>query len=62
MQDSVGVYMYCAEVKIPPFTKGKKTLESDTARQLSRARIHVERTIGSLRQKYCTLFWSQHYH
>ena len=56
VQDSVG--LYCAEVKLPPFTKGKKQLsrlESDTARQLSRVRIHVERVIGSLRQKYTVL-------
>jgi len=47
--------LYCAEVKLPPFTKGKKQLsrcEIDKARQLSRVRIHVERVIGLLRQKY----------
>ena len=56
VQDSVG--LYCAEVKVPPFTKGKKQLSrlgSDIARQLSRVRIHVERVIGSLRQKYTIL-------
>ena len=56
MQNSVG--LYCAEVKVPPLTKGKKQLsrlESDTARQLSRVRIHVERVIGALRQKYSIL-------
>ena len=56
VQDSVG--LYCAEVKVPPFTKGKKQLsrlESDTACQLSCVRIHVERVIGSLRQKYTIL-------
>lgn len=40
--------MFCAEVKIPPFTKGKKQLtprEIDRSRQLSRVRIHVERVI-----------------
>ena len=45
-------------MKIPPFTKGKKQLsklEVDTARQLSRVRIHVERVIGLLRQKYTIL-------
>ena len=50
--------LYCAEVKILPFTKGKKQLskvEVDTARQLSRVRIHVERVIGLLRQKYTLL-------
>ncbi len=42
-------------MKIPPFTRGKKQLsqvEVDKARQLSRVRIHVERVIGVLRQKY----------
>ena len=50
--------LYCAEVKIPPFTKGKKQLskcEVDTARELSRIRIHIERVIGLLRQKYTIL-------
>ena len=50
--------MYCAEVKIPPFTKGKKQLtkvDIDTARRLSRVRIHVERVIGLVRQKYSIL-------
>ena len=50
--------MFCAEVKTPPFTKGKKQLspcEIDCSHQLSRIRIHVERVIGVLRQKYTTL-------
>ena len=53
VQDAAG--LYCAEVKLPPFTKGKKQLsncEVDKARQLSRVRIHVERVIGLLRLKY----------
>ncbi len=53
VQDAAG--LYCAEVKLPPFTKGKKQLskhEVDRARQLSRVRIHVERVIGLLRLKY----------
>ena len=56
VQESVG--MYCAEVKIPPFTRGKKQLskfEIDTSRQLSHVRIHVERVIGVIRQKYTIL-------
>ena len=47
--------MYCAEVRIPPFTKGKKQLsklEIDTAQSLLQVRIHVERIIGLVRQKY----------
>lgn len=56
IQESVS--MYCAEVKIPPFTRGKKQLskfEVDSSRQLSRVRIHVERVIGVIRQKYTIL-------
>ena len=56
IEDTVG--LYCAEVKIPPFTRGKRQLsqvEVDTARRLSRVRIHVERVIGSIRQKYTIL-------
>ena len=46
---------YMAEVKIPAFTKCKPQLsacEIDTTRQLAHVRIHVERVIGMLRQKY----------
>ena len=56
VQESFG--LYCAEIVIPPFSRGKKQLsklEVDTARQLSRVRIHVERVIGLLRQKYTLL-------
>ena len=56
VQDSVG--LYCAELVIPPFTRGKSQLsriEIDKARQLSRVRIHVERVIGVLRNKYTLL-------
>ena len=53
IQDSVG--FYCAEVKTPPFTKGKKQLsrsEIDWSREISHVRIHVERMIGLLKQRY----------
>ena len=43
IQDLAG--MYCAEVCIPPFTKGKKQLSEidiETACQLSHVHIHVE--------------------
>lgn len=46
--------IYCAKVKL----KGKKQLsheEVDVSRQLSRVRIHVERVIGVVRQKYTIL-------
>ena len=42
-------HMTMAEVKPPPFTKGKKQLEKvdiDWNRELSGVRIHTERVIG----------------
>ena len=56
VQDSAR--LYCAEVRLPPFTKGKKQLsaiEVDGGRKLSRVRIHVERVIGMVKQKYTIL-------
>ena len=50
--------MAMAEVKIPPFTRGKKQLEKvevDWSRELSIIRIHIERVIGCLKQKYTIL-------
>ena len=44
-----------AEVKVPPFTKGKKQLEKvevDWSRELSAVGIQVEGVIGVLKQKY----------
>ena len=43
---------YGANLAIPPFTKGKPQLscrEVETARELSRVRIHVERAIGRVK-------------
>ena len=56
IQESVS--FYCAEVKIPAFTRGKPQLsqmELDTTRELAHVRIHVERVIGLLKQKYAFL-------
>ena len=53
IEESAG--MYCAQVKLHSFTKGKKQLsqlEVDTSSQLSSVQIHIERVIGVLRQKY----------
>ena len=50
--------MALAEIKVPPFTKGKKQLEKvqvDWSREFSIVRIHIERVIGVLKQKYTTL-------
>ena len=50
--------MYCAEVKTPLFTKGKKQLsnmEFDTTCQLAQVCLHVARAIGLVRQKYSIL-------
>lgn len=51
-------HMAMAEVKLPPFTRGKKQLEKvdvDWSRELSVVRIHIERVIGVLKQKYTIL-------
>jgi len=53
IHDSASIYL--AEVKIPAFTRGKVQLSKcnvDTTRQLGRVRIHVERVIGLLKQKF----------
>ena len=50
IQETAG--LYCAEVKLPPFTGGKtqlSTVEVDAARRLSRVHVHVERVIGLIR-------------
>ena len=50
--------MSLAEVKTPPFTKGKKQPEKINVgwnRELSVVRIHVERVNGVLKQKFTIL-------
>lgn len=50
--------MYCARVTMPSFTKGKKQLtgiEVEQTRRIANVRIHVERIIGLIRQKYSLL-------
>lgn len=52
IHDAAG--LYCAEVKVPSFTKGKAQLskyEVDTTRELAHVRINVERVIGLLKSK-----------
>ena len=49
---------YGANLAIPAFTRGKKQLslkEVEESKRLSRVRIHVERVIGLLKQKYTVL-------
>ena len=56
IQDSVGIC--CARVAIPAFTKGKKQLtgiDVEQTRRIANVRIHVERVIGFIRQKYTFL-------
>ncbi len=55
IKDSVG--MMCAEVKIPAFIKSRcqldsKDVEDITLRAIAHLRIHVERVIGNLHNKY----------
>ena len=54
----VKIILYITEIKMPPFTKGKKQLEKvdvDWSRELSLVRVHVLRVIGVLNQKYTVL-------
>ncbi len=56
--------MALAEVKTPPFTRGKKQLEEkevDWSRELSLVRIHVELVIGMLKQNFTINFYKAHY-
>ena len=56
VHDSIGLQQ--GELKIPAFTKGKNQLESvdiEDTRRLAAVRIHVERVIGMVRQKYSIL-------
>ena len=56
IQESVG--LFCATVRIPAFTRGKKQLsavEVEQTRRIANVRIHVERVIGLLRNKYAIL-------
>ena len=54
--DSVG--MYQAKLHLPAFTRGKNqlsALEVEESRSIANVRIHVERVIGNVRQKYSIL-------
>ena len=47
--------LLCTNIKIPSFMKGKSQLsmsEVINTRKIAKVRIHVERVIGSVRQKY----------
>jgi len=60
IKDCVG--LYCATVTLPAFTRGKKQLsgiEVEQTRRIANIRIHVERVIGNLRQKYSFLSTTQ---
>lgn len=56
VNDSVALMK--ATIKMPAFTKGKSQMppiELERSRKLAHLRIHVERVIGLLRQKYTFL-------
>ncbi|KAM7305805.1 uncharacterized protein ISCGN_015701 [Ixodes scapularis] len=56
ISDSVGLHR--AKLHIPAFTKGKQQLsvsDAETTRKLANVRIHVERVIGLVRNKYVIL-------
>ena len=44
--------MFCATIKIPAFTKGKAQLSGIDVEQTANVRIHVERVIGNICQKF----------
>ena len=56
IQEAAG--LYCAEVKLPPFTRDKRQfskIKVDAACRLSRVRIHVERIIDIKQDRDCQL-------
>ncbi|XP_002731860.1 uncharacterized protein LOC100372863, partial [Saccoglossus kowalevskii] len=56
LSDTLG--LMCAQIKVPTFMRGKKQLsmpEVIDTRKIANVRIHVERVIGSVRQKYLIL-------
>ena len=56
VHESVG--LYCAQLKIPEFTRGKSQLELklvDETRKIVAVRIHVDRVIGLLRNEFTIL-------
>lgn len=56
------VALFCARIKIPAFTKGKKQLsgfEVEQTRRIANVRIHIERVIGNIRKKYGILSATQ---
>lgn len=53
ISESVG--LRCATLYVPPYTRGKKQLsfaELESTRRMANVRIHVERVIGLVRNKY----------
>ena len=56
IKDTIG--FYCATITMPAFTKGKAQLSGidvEQTRRIANIRIHVERVIGNIRQKFSML-------
>lgn len=55
---------YCSTLKIPAFTRGKSQLSGiniEQPRKIANVRIHVERVIGNIRQKYLSKAFTKNF-
>ena len=62
ISDSVG--LYCSCLQIAAYTKGKEQLEGiavEQTQKIANVRMHVERVIGNVRNKYSILSITQQF-